>query len=1007
MKAHLPLFALGLYLVSFSVAGAHGNEALRVRLPDETITHTPWTTVQAATFAKQGSALGRFAAAHPTWEFQVDVRTGSPHRAWGRGVQIEGFSKISEDNIADAAWTFLRDNAAMLQIDPTSVRLVSTQFIGEKAQAVFQQTWRGYDVLNAYIRIRMTQDGRVFLFGSDAFPVIETDEIPSIGAAAARAFATAGFPEEPAADAFEDLGVHVLPLVHPTHVEHRLVRNVIVRLHDDEHWDTYVDAASGEVLWRRNLIMQFRAGGGEGNATTAVVNGRVTMRVSPVSWLYGDTVLPVRDQFVTVAGTTVVTDSLGRFSVDIGSASTATLVARLSGPWARARRADSTQTMRNAYQMRAVQPGQDVELVWDDANSHSAERSVFHHMNMVRNFTRSFDAGPLLSGLDRQMDGIVNKTDIVCNAFWNGRSVNFAKAGMSGTSDCGNTGEIADVIYHEYGHAINTFIYQRVTGRSMRDGALSEATADITANMLRDDPRIGIGFMKGSGDGTIRNADNTLRYPQNLVGEIHIDGMILTGAVWDMREALGIDLARRLTHEARNAAPDGANHGDAFADYFLEILAADDDDGDLSNGTPHSAAIVEAFVRHGIPASAMTLAHQALTDQPDGLPGYPVSGTVAFSQSIIENLLRLEHARIRFTTDDWKTSDTVDMEIDQQTRTFGGVFPAQPAGSIVRYYVEVADAYGSVTRTPAGASHLFLVGYRSRINETFDTDAGWTVATDASSGAWVRERPIGTYDKDRGTPPDTPWLQPDADNTTGDGAISCWVTGNAQAVFGMDENDVDDGKTVLTTRTYDLRGMNAPILRYFRWFANYQRQGGTGSGRWTSKISDDGGATWKSIEFSRQHDPQWAVQIVRLEQHVALTDKFVAQFTASDAAPGAIVEAALDDFEILESEGPVSSADALTSAHDVQLEQNYPNPFNPSTTISFTLPVRAQLRLSVQTLQGVEVATLVDAVVDAGRHHVVFDGSSLASGHYLVQLRSSVTGSSDVRVYSRIITLVK
>jgi hypothetical protein len=513
--------------------------------------------------------------------------------------------------------------------------------------------------------------------------------------------------------------------------------------------------------------------------------------------------------------------------------------------------------------------------------------------------------------------------------------------------------------------------------------------------------------MKGGGDGTIRNSDNTLRYPQNLVGEIHIDGMILTGAVWDMRKALGIDLVRRLTHEARNAAPDGANHGDAFADYFLEVLAADDDDGDLSNGTPHSAEIVEAFVRHGIPASAMTLAHDALTDQPAGLQGYPVGGTVAFSQSIIENLLRLEHARIRFTTDDWKTSDTVDLVIDQQARTFSGIFPAQPAGSIVRYYVEVADAYGSVTRTPASTSHLFLVGFRSRVNEAFDADPGWSTSTDASSGAWVRERPIGTYDKDRGTPPDTPWLQPDGDNTAGDAAIACWVTGNAQAVFGMDENDVDDGKTVLTSRTYDLRGMNAPILRYYRWFSNYQRQGGTGSGRWTSRISDDGGLTWKSLEYSRQHDPQWAVQIIRLEQHVALTDKFVAQFTVSDAAPGAIVEAALDDFEILESEGPVSSSDTPPISGVVELEQNYPNPFNPSTTISFHSPTRAQVRLSVQTLQGADVAVLHDGPVESGSHRFLFDGRALPSAHYVITLRSTPAGAMTSSVSTRIMTLVK
>ncbi len=1006
MKA--PSLILGLLLCCSTLAIAHGDETLRVRLPDETITHTTWRTAPSAAFSKLGSALGRFAQAHPDWEFQVDTRTGSPHRAWGRGIRIEGHTHVhDQESIAAAAWSFLRAHAAMLNVDPSQVRLLSAHFVGDKAHAQFIQTWRGMDVLNAHVRVRMTRDARVFLFGSDAFAAIDAVEVPEIGAEAARGFATAGFLEEPAAEAFEDRGVHVLPLMHADRVEHRLVRNVLVRLHDDEHWDTYVDASSGVVLWRRNLIMQFRGDDGPGNATTSVVNGRVTMRVPIDSWMWGDTIMPVRNQHVAIAGTTVTTDSLGRFSVDIGAAPTATLVTRLSGPYARARRADSSQTQRTASILQAVQPGQVVEIHWDDSNSNAAERSVFFHMNVVRDFTRSYDAGPLLASLDKQMDGIVNKGDIICNAFWNGRSVNFARAGMNGVSDCGNTGEIPDVIYHEYGHAINTFIYSKVTGRSMRDGALSEATADITANMLRDDPRIGIGFMKGSGDGTIRNSDNTLRFPQNLVGEIHTDGMILTGAVWDMREAIGIDLSRRLTHEARNAVPDGANHGDAFADYFLEILAADDDDGDLSNGTPNSPAIVEAFVRHGIPASAMTLAHVPLTDQAADTSGYPVSGSVSFSQSIIENLMQLAHARIRYTIDDWKTSDTVELAIDQQTRVFAGVFPAQPAGSIVRYYVEVADAYGSATRIPATTSYLFLVGFRSRINETFETEGGWTTNTDASSGAWVRARPIGTYDKDRGTPPDVTWLQPNADNTSVDGTGACWVTGNAQAVFGMDENDVDAGKTVLTSRMYDLRGMNAPIIRYYRWFSNYLASGGTGSGRWTSRISDDGGVTWKSLEYSRQHDPQWNVQIVRLEQHLSLTDSFVVQFTVSDGTPGAIVEGALDDFEILESAGAVSSTESIPVPQEIRLEQNFPNPFNPTSSIAFSIPSPMRVTLSVHSLLGTHVATLIDGALDAGRHAALFDARTLPSGHYVYTLRVGPDGGVPTRVLIRTMTVVK
>lgn len=71
-----------------------------------------------------------------------------------------------------------------------------------------------------------------------------------------------------------------------------------------------------------------------------------------------------------------------------------------------------------------------------------------------------------------------------------------------------------------------------------------------------------------------------------------------------------------------------------------------------------------------------------------------------------------------------------------------------------------------------------------------------------------------------------------------------------------------------------------------------------------------------------------------------------------------------------------------------ELHQNYPNPFNPTTTIRFMLPRRASVNVSIHNTLGVQVATLVDADLNAGVHEVQFDASGLASGVYLVRLRS-------------------
>jgi hypothetical protein len=77
-----------------------------------------------------------------------------------------------------------------------------------------------------------------------------------------------------------------------------------------------------------------------------------------------------------------------------------------------------------------------------------------------------------------------------------------------------------------------------------------------------------------------------------------------------------------------------------------------------------------------------------------------------------------------------------------------------------------------------------------------------------------------------------------------------------------------------------------------------------------------------------------------------------------------------------------------TTPTELSLKQNYPNPFNPSTTISYTLPVGGTVWLKVYSLDGRELATLVQENQSAGEHTVHFVApSTLASGVYLYQLR--------------------
>ena len=70
------------------------------------------------------------------------------------------------------------------------------------------------------------------------------------------------------------------------------------------------------------------------------------------------------------------------------------------------------------------------------------------------------------------------------------------------------------------------------------------------------------------------------------------------------------------------------------------------------------------------------------------------------------------------------------------------------------------------------------------------------------------------------------------------------------------------------------------------------------------------------------------------------------------------------------------------------LEQNFPNPFNPATTIRFSIPHAATVRLSVFNILGEEIETLINERMTGGKHSVKWNGSHRSSGIYFYRLRS-------------------
>jgi Zn-dependent metalloprotease len=116
----------------------------------------------------------------------------------------------------------------------------------------------------------------------------------------------------------------------------------------------------------------------------------------------------------------------------------------------------------------------------------------------------------------------------------------FGKGGVDDAED-------AEVILHEYGHAIH--FSQDFSFASEEAGAISEGFGDYWAADVSNivaptpDPACIADWDSTSYTSTtphcLRRVDTDLHYPGDLNGEVHHDGQIWSRALWDIRKALG------------------------------------------------------------------------------------------------------------------------------------------------------------------------------------------------------------------------------------------------------------------------------------------------------------------------------------------------------------------------------------------------------------------------------------------------------------------------------------
>ncbi|HYX34665.1 MAG TPA: hypothetical protein VE954_16315, partial [Oligoflexus sp.] len=240
---------------------------------------------------------------------------------------------------------------------------------------------------------------------------------------------------------------------------------------------------------------------------------------------------------------------------------------------------------------------QEASYFLPDNDSRLAAVNAFVAVQRINRFARQFLNGDDAAFLNHSLVVNVNLAEQSCNAFYSPKQQKLLlyKEGKG----CANMALLNDVIYHEWGHALDDHV-----GRNpgIRDPAFSEGMADVVAAFYNDDPAIAPYFVFDD-PRPIRTLTEARVYPDDI-GPMHYEGGIISSTFWELRQLLierygphrGAHVAGRLFFRHLLAV-------DSYLESYAAVLRVDDNDSNPATPGPNHCLINAVFARHGLTAA--------------------------------------------------------------------------------------------------------------------------------------------------------------------------------------------------------------------------------------------------------------------------------------------------------------------------------------------------------------------------------------------------------------------
>jgi hypothetical protein len=554
-----------------------------------------------------------------------------------------GGRPADEGAMKDLVWSavtdYLRENQSILRLDLSELSAPRIAIFegGALIQVYSQRAINGIPVRDSSVTA-VINHGNLVLLGLQnwgdaqtlaAGPQIAADQARSAVAQHVQPFVVEGWGRG-------DGHLEYIPMVAGDGFDYRLawVVNASVR-GDLGTWEGLVDAVSGDLIafQDRNQYVARKAIGGVYPISN---DQRPPDGIEQQGW-------PMPYLNVVTPSGTVVTNAGGTIGCATGNLTTA-----LAGRYVRmADQCGATNETSAAGDLDlgfgptpaatdcTVPPGH-------SAGDTKSSRTGFYELTRIVEQARGYL--PTNNWLQAQLQANMNIPNS-CNAFWSG-TVNFYRS----SAQCRNTGEQAAIFDHEWGHGMDN------NGTNPTISGPGEGIADVHAFVRLNTSCVGRGFFinqtcGGYGDqciGTpatgctgVRDIDfnqrrcnlpHTITYiTQGFTAAqctggapacpgtggpcgraVHCEGYVVGESAFDLarRDLPGAGFDANTAHEittrlfflgsqaVTNWYTCNVGGGCGATGGYLQVLAADDDNGNLNDGTPHMVSIRAAFERH-------------------------------------------------------------------------------------------------------------------------------------------------------------------------------------------------------------------------------------------------------------------------------------------------------------------------------------------------------------------------------------------------------------------------